>query len=667
MTSNEKDLFDIELPVSKVETIHVENGSQKIASLSIVLKDSETVDKLIEHPFPMAKMIITDVIPLEEDPSKARVLFRSLTNDEVIEASRQFILPPGALMDIFGDTLKSTLDELIGNDKAALANAEEENESDVADAERAAENDYNEEVAEIEQQLSNGSIDPLQTLANIFNGASNEVPLPKEDNTVYSVVITLAEAHLGQVLCVNTNAPAFVLTSQKIRAKKPKRRLAVWEDFIAVLEFPYPDTPEYFDSTAALIQAVTGVYPLSIEPYRINSLRAELMNRVIRLSNGSEKALLEGFSLINPINKLTNNNPVENKPTREDAELFFVSEAVEKIYQITSPQTVAALIHEAPNMEEYIEQMDTLDEILRDSGMEDIFNEVIAETGTEEKVAVKLPTHSSSREELISYYSAPISKETLPQGMRFLANKLQMPILFDYNWASGNSELEITPTNAGEIIVSKLITVAIRFSRLKTITHAVKSNLNPVGFLMQGLNMPGENSLWAVNEAIILLRNEEDGELLFNELLRSSLPSEEDEQVSPERALHSAAAMLYHHLGHKVLEEGWDKETLLISLKDKSLISSFINDVYDSTREPMSEEEASQRPCPIQLATMSMLALQPSVSEIIDQLAFTFRLLAKLNVLKYTDHAENSPEWNEYVEKYLRSVLVETGFDPKKG
>jgi len=648
MTSSEKNLAPVELDVSRVETIHVENGSQKIASLCIVLKDSEIVDKLSENPFPFAKMIITDVVPSTSNPNQAQVFFRGLTNAEITEMSQQFLLPAGSLAEIFGeafgDILGSSSDDDF-DDENIVGQAEDLYEDD-------SENDDDEASVE-------------ETIASILD--AQNLTLPEEDTTLYVVTVSLAEAHLAQVLCVRTNAPAFVLTSEKIKAKADKeQRLAVWQDFISILEFPFPDTPEYFDSTASLIQAVTGIYPLSLDPQRINGSRAELMNRILRLSGGSQKALLEGFSMINPLNKLTKNDTKENKPNREDAEAFFIKEAIDKIYLITSPQAVAALIHEAPNMAEYIEEVDALNEIFRESGIEDLFNEVIAEEGATQTVPFS-PTASSSREDLIAYYSSNITPQTLPEGMIDLANKIQMPLLYDYNWAGGAVALEPTPSNVGEITVAKLITIAVRFSRLKRITRTVKSNLNPIGFLIQGLNMPGENSLWSFSESIILLKDEKEGDLLFQELVRTSLPDENSEEgFQAERAMNSAAAMLFHNLGHRILDEEWDKETLLVSLKDKKLISSFISDVFSSANGD-NEDENRPGPCPIQLATMSALALQPSVTEIVEQLASVFRFLAKLNVLKHTDYAEDSVEWKEYIEKYLRSILQETGFDPRRG
>lgn len=637
----------IKLELSHVETIHVTTGSQKVASRCLVLKDSAEVDVLINHPFPVSKMIITDVIPLADDPDKAEVIFRNLTNEEVVEMSRHFLLPQGTLMDIFGDILENMGVE----DKNYTQFDDEEYDDEEYD------DDDNGDEDEQQGFIKSKSID----LASIIE--NSDISLPAENKSLYSITMSLAEAHLGQMICVGTNAPAFVLTSEKM-LDAHKEKFTVWEDFIALLEFPYLDTPEYFDSTANLIQAVTGVYPLNLSASKVNVLRAKIINDILKLSSGSEKSLIDSFGLINPIKKILSkvkniNEPVSDKPNAEEIELFFIHDAINKIYEKTSPHIVAALIHDAPNIEEYVDDIDTVNEIFKNSGLEEMFENVLDAAQGDELRFLNAPTKASTKEEYISFYSAPITPYAFPEEMRPMVPKIQMPLLYENNWSSNDVEIFDTGTNSGEIAVAKLITIAVRFNRLKKIVQTSSSNLNPIGFLVQGLNFPGENTIWSFIESVALLADKDKGSLLFEELLTAGMPRNEEDTVAPEEMLQSATAVLIHRLGHVIVEEEWNKEALTLSLKNNPIMSQFVEDVFTSMEalEGAGEEHSGGKPCPIILATFSLFATQPNYRQLINELGFTLRLMAELNALKYTDFTSESPEWQEYLVDYLRHLL----------
>lgn len=637
---NTQEPAPIKLELARVDTVHVTMGSQKIASLCLVVKDSPEVDELMNHPYPVSKMIITDVVPSKDDPEKAEVIFRNLTNEEVIEMSRQFLLPQGTLMEIFGDVIEEL--GLTSSSQLSAANIENE----IYDDEENVDETLNEEDEDVE----------VESLAEIIS--SHVLPFPEERKVLYSITMSLAEAHLGQMICVGTNAPAFVLTSENTVAQHNDQDVNVWEDFIALLEFPSLDTAEYFDSTASLIQAVTGAFPLNLTVEKINELRGKAVNDILRLANGSQKALIEAFGLINPMKKLLikNSEKISEKPTAEETELYFMRDAIDKIYQITSPQTVAALIQEAPNASEYIDDIDTVNEIFRNSGLEEVFDTVLEnEFGAEKVEAFKVPTKNSTKEELIAYYSAPLTPYTFPSSMVGLVPKIQMPLLYDNNWVGGTISFEPKDSNSGEIIVSQLITIAVRFARLSQIVQTVPSKLNPIGFLVQAINFPGENTIWSFLEAVSSLGKDE-GEYIFDELLTAGLPRD-NEQVPPEVLLQTPSAILYHRVGHLILEEGWAKEALMLSLKDSPLIQEFIDDVFASANELEDEEAQANRPCPIMLATLSLYALKSDYREIVHELGKTVKLLAELNALKNTDFTSGSPEWNEYIEGYLHGIL----------
>jgi hypothetical protein len=662
--TNDKASTPIGLKLARVETIHVASGTQKIATLCLVLKDTKALTQLREHPFPMSKMIITDVTPLESDPTKVELLFRNLNKAEIIESSRAFLVPDGSLSEL----LKNIIDNSFGNDS-----------DDDDDVNGAAEDvDYDNEGEE--EPASSDSAH--ETLNQKLDAAlSNYDDLEEPEEVIYSLIVNLADAHLAQMLCVGTNAPAFVITSDaelKERVGEPNRT-SVWEDFIAILEFPYPDTPEYFTATGALIQAVTGVLPINIHGSELDKLRADIMEQILRLAKGSPDSLVKSFGYINPLNRLLSSDSSKKPlPSKEETDLLFTYDTINKFYQIMPPNAIAAIIQDAPDTNEYLEDIDVVNEIFKESGLDTMFNEVLAETedpAKDELNYLRVPSKGSSHEELIAYYSAPITPESIPFDMQGLLPLINMPLLYDYNWASGFVEITERSTNVGEIAVAKLITVAIRFSRLKEITKIVGSGLSPLGFLMQALMVNGESPMWSINESVMRLQEDMEENVLFNELLREGFPDvDEDRPFNPEEILRSGpTVVLFDRLGHMILNEEWDKDTLLISLKSKnlSILNNYINELYEVADQlsdfDYEDGDEHNGPCPAMLATVNIFKERPDLDKVIKELGYAFIFLARLNAFKYTDHEENSDEWNEYIHRYLESVLKPGDFDPRQG
>jgi hypothetical protein len=645
MKSEEQNPTPIKLELSRIETVHVTTGTQKVASLCLVLKDSPEVQTLIDHPFPVSKMVITDVIPLKDNADAAEVIFRNLTNQEIVEMTQNLMLPQGTLLEMFGDILE-TMGIDIELDMDEYEDGPQDHDYDPDDEHAHPEEDDNSNIE---------VIDIAELIKTASSGSS--LPLPEEQEVLYSITMSLAEAHLGQMICVGTNAPAFVLTSENQLAEH-KEKTNVWEDFIALLEFPYLDTVEYFDSTASLIQAVTGTFPLNIQAERIDFLRSKLMNDILRLANGSQKALIESFSIMNPLKTLLAKSKLDNreKPTIEDVELFFLHDAIEKIYQKTSPHIVAALINEAPNIEEYVDDIDTVNEIFKNSGLEEIFEDVLESTQGDDIKFLTVPSAKATKEELISFYSASIAPYSFPEKMRGIVPKIHMPILYENNWSSGDA-VEETSTNSGEITVAKLITIAVRFSRLKTIVETTGSNLNPIGFLVQGLNFPGEQTVWSFIESVTLLAENDGGDLLFRELLAASIPKLDITEISPNDIIQTAAAVLLHRFGHLVIEEEWNEEAFTLSMNGKPLLNQFLSDVFAAVAKMEEDESEDAEPCPIMIATLAVFGMSPDYKQLVKELGESLKLLAELNALKNTDYTKNSAEWNKYLADYLRGIL----------
>ena len=629
----------IELELARVDTIHVTTGAQKVASLCLVLKDSPAVLELLDSSLPVSKMVITDVVPLKDDPTKAQVFFRNLTTDELIDTNRRYLIPSGSLEDIFGD--------LMGSHNHALH----------SDMENVGQND----ISELQQEegFSEDSIENSFTGFFEEGDPENLTPEASSNTSVYSVVVTLAEAHLAQVLCITTNAPAFVLTSEHLVRKLEETN--VWEDFIAILEFPYTDTPDYFNSTATLTQAVTGSFPMNISINDINEIRALTMNQVLRMAEGSQSALLEAFKSINAFNKTSVQQEKGIKPLPADAMLLFQQDAINKLYEITSPAVLASLIQETPPSQQHMQDMQVLDSLFQDSGLNATFEGILHDEYSNKKLVL---SDDPSHEEIVGYYSTPLTVDTFPASMNVLVPKIQMPIFYEYNWAGGNVNLEITSTNIGEVSIARLITVAARFARLEIINVASGSQFVPVALLLQGLGFPNEGTIWAFVEAIKMLSKGGEGRKLFDALAIAGLPEDDDDSdVVPEEILQTPAANIMHKLGHALLEEEWERVVLIGSLKNKDIIADFVNIFFDSIEEAKNEEGYVEhergKPCPVMLSVFKFLAQKNPSSKVIEELGDLIRLLSELNALKHTDFPSGSTDWDDFIEEYLTDLFEE--------
>lgn len=700
MTSVSEDGRNIvKLELSHVDTIHVTSGAEKIASLCIVVKDTEAVEGLQVNPQPIPKMIITDVVPLKDDPTRAEIFFRHLTAQEILEENRRFLMPSGSLDQMFGTFFNGAAEDFYEEDDEDLTDEDprflddednegggtllenkglvpdaldnyddnsevsplEEDEQKLDDSSATSQNvedTFNKILAETKDNLEKIAPGSAEILANVFDKMANTVSSmvkTNDDMNLYSVTISLAEAHLGQMLCVSTNAPAFVLTSDAgfdaISSTKEKN---VWEDFLAILEFPYPDTSEYFDSTATLIQSVTGSFPLNVNIEDINRLRAHLMDKVIGMSNGRVESLVETFGFINPMNKAFKNRNKNIKPTMEDSLQLVTMDAVEKIYEVTTPAVIASLVKATPFTQQSIAEMETLDNLLASSGLNESFGDILAEEY--EKKPLKLSS-SPTTEELIAYYSAPATKSSFPAALEGLVSRIQMPLFYAHNWVGGNVELEETKTNIGEINVSKIIAVAIRFARLKEIVEHVEDKFVPVALILRALNFPSETSTWAYLESIKIMSrnaNKKKSDDLFTELMLPGLPNGDDEvEIVPEQILMTPGATIMHKVAHLILDDAWDKG-ILISKANTSLLNDFIDEVYllaDEVEE--SENSASHnKPCPIMKSVFTYFASNQSSEETVKELGQVILALAELNVLKNTNYVQDSQEWVDYVENY---------------
>lgn len=655
----------VKLEVSQVSTIHASEGSLKIASLCIVVKDTEATELLQLNPQAVPKMVIVDVVPLKDDATKVEVFFRNLNEEEFVEETRRYLMPSNSLGYIFDGFFQVEAEDIDEEDDEY----DDDYEEDEEDEEEEDKSSFPAESQKALEQLMEANREALESpgeksalLNSIFQAVQAQFStenLVSDDTNLYSVVISLAEAHLGQFLCLSTNAPAFALTSEAgFDALSSRGEPNSWEDFLAILEFPHPDSPEYFDSTARLIQSTTGSFPLNIKIEDFNQLRAGLMDKIISLSNGRSDSLIKSFGYINPMNKAFSNRNKDIKPTHVDSVQFATSDAIDKIYNLTSPASIDGLIGAPPITTNSLEEIKTLDNLLESSGLNETFSDILAEEYEKQPLVLSA---NPTIEEMRSYYSAPVTRSSFPASMQDLAEKIQMPLFFAHNWTAGNVSIQETLTNVGEIKVSKIFAIAVRYARLKEIVEHLEEKFVPAVLLLRALNFSNEVSTWAYLGSVKIMSKEPakiSRRDFFSEIMLPGLHSEENSDSSPEQVLSAPTPVILHKVAHLILNEEWDKD-LLVSKAKTDVLNGFLDELYNISDGvlDLEVEAKSNKPCPVMQALYSFLTQEVDATEIVLELGQLIITLGELSALKNTDFTQDSEAWTSYIENYYSKLF----------
>lgn len=697
--SKDKNMTEpIKLDVVRSETIHVASGENKIPSICFIVKDSEATTDLLSNPLPLPAMVITEVIPLKTNPTRAEILFRNLTAEEIAQQNLGLLNTGGSLKAMIGNLLsiidgkpdefeiQTSLTDLISPEgsqtppvnpedtpKEPQTPTVDSDESPVeedltgskddttpisSDPTKTDENvdDVNKLVLDPSTFLKAGQ-DGVQDLLSKIRDAIPEIQpmFASENKNVYSIETTLAEAHLALMLCISSNSPAFVLTSEKMYATPASKTEVVWEDFLAVVDFPMLDTPEYFEATALLIQSVTGHYPLNITPDEIFKIRFEIISLVARIANGSRPALVDSFSLINPMNKTAVHAKQNIVPTKDDALNSFRETMINNLYRMTDVRNLEQFLTGAATVTVPFKPDDSIiaDRILSENGLDSLFDEVMEEEYANNGFSLK---PDANIQEMLEYYKARLTPSTLPKGLMPLADRyLNMPLLYDKDWVGKQIDGELTETNSGTVLVSKLLAIAVRFARLIEIAKRDEVTLIPYAVLIQGMLFPGEPAIWAYVEAIkSLITGKEDEGFVFDTLVTAGFP---DNYNNPAEFLSTSLVAVAHRFVH-FLVDNWELETLLPSLKETPLWIDLLNIVYEKAQsgDGTVRDQEEQGNCPVMAGFFSyMMTEQPATLLFANEFGQVIKIVTELSILRDTNIEQDTPEWDEAVVKFIHT------------
>lgn len=651
--------------VDHVETVHVNYDGQKLACICLVLQDTPAAYKLEDSVSVLNRMVITDVIPQKTNAEKSDIYFRNLNNKEIVYLGSKGALPIGSVSVVFSNFLDTHLltenGTLIPGDNISSEEGLDIRQIlGIGNSQNDLQSDYNAE----------------QQLIGILSQVINNIP-EQQEQSLYKVTVSTAEAHLGQLLHNNTNSPAFIFTTGEDFSSLKKKEKQEIENY-TLLEFPLPNTTEYYDTTASLTQAITGIYQLNVTSSSMNRIRGSLLNSILRISYGDNKGLIDTFSKVNPLRKALvkvkdrSQGRSLDKPSIEDMELCYYAEAVNRIYAFTSPENIAAIIQEEKPSDEFLNDIETIKNLFSGTDLNETFSELIDDHNKGEINFLMPPKEGDSVEEIISYYSAAITLENLPESMRPLIQYLEMPLLFEDNWAQGEIKTSETDTNASEIVLAKLITVAIRYARLKIIGSAeVKSNINPIGCLIRGMTYSQESLFWVHSEAVKSLPSSY-GKKIFKEIFIESMGVNLVSKYDLGYLMNTSLGFMLHRVGHQILNEKLTVEQVNFLLKDSPILNKYLENIYkvesfsdedfdDEGDEFLEEEEVDLGDeCSPTTALVALFMTHNSSDEIIqlgEELATFLIDLAELSVQAKTDLKAGSKEWKKLMSDYLSEVL----------
>ena len=637
------------LPVKKTEPIHfLDEDGERILVQCLVLEESDNTDDfLINAVGELPALVITNVEPAKEDDESVTLTFRNLSNIEILERIGTGILPIHLLDALFPDT-----DDIIREEvEQALGGKDKVEEAD------------------------------LQTLQMLRIGLliSHHAELPTvNETTEFKANVSLDATHLAQIINVSTGGPAFaVMASGTFNAYK--RRKIVNRPLVSdltTLSFPIYGSNDFTTATEVLTQKLTGHYLISPTKASEHKVRGDLLALIIGLSNGSKDALIKTFRLLNSTTKSVDairrrsEGDYSVTPSVEQIENVVLNEIVEQAYQLLTSDTLSRIVPTGTptlgSMPGMLSDTDTemLKQLFESSGLDDVFQNIL---DSQEETPLDVPEPEASLENILDYFSSKITLSSFPNSMERLKDSIHFPVLFDHNWADEEPEDENHELSPGAILVAKIFTLAVRYARLQNLALTTELPVNPVAVLVQTLSGGNEPSFWALEETIRRLPQSPDGIKLFSEVLTSGLvhPKIAAGPLSIDLLIRSLVPALLHRTGHIILQENWKHEEIMNILAPYSLLTPFIDGLYEEDDDEDGDLLSHERNCvALEAAVQALTAIdfQEQGVEIVEELG---SLLVELANIKATEELPEldakDQNYKTFLENYLVTQLIYNG------
>lgn len=652
--------------VTSTRIVHVDTPNGKQVTVQATIQDTPEVDTLLNAPSFLRRMIITSMEPLKNNPDRTEIMFRHLTRDEA-EEQNSLVAP---FMQVFGkgehsQDMEKTLEKV---KEIFERNAGAEVDGEAIELGNTATVDVEDELGEAEKEFSElQSQDEILAQVNEFMERDEELALLAEKNShsgqMFRVLVPTSIAHLAQILCAKTEAPALALTSKDLPADQAG--VPNWDDFIALLELAPTNAPEYFEAINPLMEHVLG--KRNIQVIKSDAFRqiATILATAIDYATGNPHAHDSALALTEGIDAFIDADEEAGGKLRIDydaAVSLYAAEVINMLYQATSPEHVIPRIKQGINgdiageTEEDPEVEDAAKRLWAMAGLEDVFTKVLTEeyASTSEFRLSKSPT----KEELAGYYSTPITPATLPAPMAEHYSK--DADLFDLDWNRG---LEVAPMDHKQgVALTQVAVLGVRYARLLEMYESGLLDFPPVDLFLRIASWQTQNLVWVFSEAICLTVGEEEAKTdsLIYALLSQLYPRVEgDEQLPPQQILQTPLNMMLHMIGHTIMAEEWDADLLKSKLSAYPTMVTFVDNLVQNFAqlEGADPHEAGSV-CPSMVASLEVLGRSGEPpARVAGEFIELVKVLAWLQVLKNTNFEEGTEEWFEAEENYLYELF----------
>ena len=414
-----------------------------------------------------------------------------------------------------------------------------------------------------------------------------------------------------------------------------------------VIEAPQRKTPEFNKITKLLFNLSKPTEEenrsVVISGEQIDSVRIELVDIILGLIDGKPESLMKAYSHISALNR-TNEVDTNQEVSDEDKYGIVMKDFLLKLEQETHPIYFTTLFRQGTAALQYVSDIEKFETMLTDMGLTDDFVKEL-----DNKISINSET---SEEDLIAYYSKPISLEFTPPKIKNILQDIENQYLWSFNWNTAlEEEVNFKEMNAGDFFVAMLIVVAIRLARLEEMYVAKeKSIFSPLALMITSLTSPGEDFMWIVRESVKLLTHDKQDTLY--ELL--TIPND----IEGRSPYSGPLGIVMHGIAHAAIDSGLNLDSISIALKDMPNVVAFITlvmETYDSLPEQI--KEAGEVACFIKGLILPNMGDEPLTKNEAKEIIDAVMVMAEMNVMKTTEASVNSDKWYEALETFYKGII----------
>jgi hypothetical protein len=488
---------------------------------------------------------------------------------------------------------------------------------------------------------------------------------------VYRVNIPRQYLQVGRLYNTLLKTPAMIiLTESELEGNEGHNTLEALsalydEDIVLRMFFPAEPTPEQelnfnqvlnhsdvdFMSSEDVERFVNSNTRISIttEPEELSELRTELVDIIISLINGNEDALLSLYEYAEYID-IAGESIKLNTPLNDDErKALIIYEFLTVLYKGTAPGYLVSQIVEDTE----IDEINNFQSLIRDSGIEldGIFQNVLKDHFQENPDTIPISSESSHQER-VEYLTRNSNTIPLLGGLLTLSDRMNVDLLYsrDWNLETVNQDESISKGEYG-IILAFIIAQRIQmFGKVLGDDTAEEMNQLAMSILVSNLTTEDEDENWVIVGALKRLMLTQP--LVFNEFMKISV--EQDEEV----ILYGPFGGLLHQLGHLIVDDGWNQESMLIAFDKQPDIKEFVELLFLAHSEnPSDEDDEEQDSCFSATATEEFITVhEDELGAVVTQLGEALLIIAELNVMREENFKKDSEEWNSSVQQYLSEI-----------